>query len=78
MKPVGNLDKISLTSVKYHTPNLLRISAGLSVNLDQPLLEDGLDLLGVEGILQTVPEVRLIMLVITLELILYVVSLEKY
>jgi len=56
----------------------LRISAGLSVNLDQPLLEDGLDLLGVEGILQTVPELRLIMLVITLELILYVVSLEKY
>ena len=78
MKPVGNLEKISLTSIKNHTPNLLRISAGLSVNLDQPLLEDGLDLLGVEGILQTVPEVRLIMLVITLELILYVVSLEKY
>ena len=78
MKPVGNLEKISVTSIKYHTPNSLRISAGLSVNLDQPLLEDGLDLLGVEGILQTVPEVRLIMLVITLELILYVVSLEKY
>jgi len=56
----------------------LRISAGLSVNLDQPLLEDGLDLLGVEGILQTVPELRLIMLVITLQLILYVVSIEKY
>jgi len=56
----------------------LRISAGLSVNLDQPLLEDGLDLLGVESILQTVPELRLIMLVITLELILYVVSLWKY
>ena len=71
-------EKVKLTGIKYCTPNSLRISAGLSVNLDQPLLEDGLDLLGVEGILQTVPEVRLIMLVITLELILYVVSLEKY
>ena len=76
MKPVGNLGNSSLTNINYCTPNLLRISAGLSVNLDQPLLEDGLDLLGVEGILQTVPELRLIMLVITLQLILYVVSFK--
>lgn len=78
MKPVGNLGNSSLTNINYCTPNLLRISAGLSVNLDQPLLEDGLDLLGVEGILQTVPELRLIMLVITLQLILYVVSFKIY
>jgi len=45
-----NLDNI------HEASRELRISAGLSVNLDQPLLEDGLDLLGVEGILQTVPE----------------------
>ena len=76
MKPVGNLGNSSLTNINYCTPNLLRISAGLSVNLDQPLLEDGLDLLGVEGILQTVPELRLIMFVITLQLILYVVSFK--
>merc|ERR1719515_239199 len=34
----------------------LGISAGLAVNLDEPLLEDGLDLLGVEGVLQAVPD----------------------
>ena len=78
MKPVGNLGNDGLTNINYCTLNLLRISAGLSVNLDQPLLEDGLDLLGVEGILQTVPELRLIMLVITLQLILYVVSFKIY
>jgi len=33
----------------------LGISAGLAVNLDEPLLQDGLDLLSVEGILQAVP-----------------------
>ena len=37
---------------------LLGISPGLSINLDQPLLEDGLDLLGAEGVLQTVPKLE--------------------
>ena len=34
---------------------LLGVSAGLSINLDEPLLEDGLDLLSGQGVLQTVP-----------------------
>merc|ERR1719389_538260 len=34
----------------------LRISAGLAVNLNESLLEDSLNLLGVEGVLQTVPD----------------------
>ena len=59
MNPVGNLEKRQLTSRSKHfrnIKNLLGISAGLAVNLDEPLLEDSLDLLGVEGVLQTVPE----------------------
>ena len=35
---------------------LLGVSANIAVNLDKPLLEDSLDLLGGEGVLQTVPE----------------------
>jgi len=45
-----NLDNI------HKSGGELGISAGLAINLDEPLLEDSLDLLGVEGVLQTVPE----------------------
>ena len=38
---------------------LLGISSGLSINLDQPLLEDGLDLLGAQSVLQTVPKLEI-------------------
>jgi len=37
----------------------LRISSGLAVNLDQSLLEDGLNFLGGEGVLQTVSKRKL-------------------
>merc|ERR1719444_64066 len=45
-----NLDNI------HEASGELGISAGLAVNLDEPLLQDGLDLLGVEGVLQAVPD----------------------
>ena len=47
---------VSIITFMSNTTNLLGISAGLAINLDEPLLEDSLDLLGVEGVLQTVPE----------------------
>ena len=37
---------------------LLGVGADLAVNLDQSLLQDGLNLLGGQGVLQTVPEVK--------------------
>ena len=54
MKPVGNLNTV-LVSQQVGSV-LLGVSADLAVNLDQPLLQDGLHLLGREGVLQTVPE----------------------
>ena len=54
--------------------NILRIGAGLAINLDEPLLEDSLYLLGAEGVLKTVPELGLMILMITRKLILYVIS----
>ena len=53
--------------------NILRIGAGLAINLDEPLLEDSLYLLGAEGVLKTVPELGLMILMITRKLILYVI-----
>ena len=47
---------VSTKTFMFNITNLLGISAGLAVNLDEPLLEDSLDLLGIEGVLQTVPE----------------------
>ena len=35
---------------------LLWVSADVAVNLDEPLLQDGLDLLGGQSVLQTVPD----------------------
>merc|ERR1719461_1468741 len=34
----------------------LGVSASLAINLDEPLLQDGLDLLGAQSVLQTVPD----------------------
>jgi len=45
-----NLDNI------HESSRELGISPGLAINLDQPLLEDGLHLLGAQGILQTIPK----------------------
>ena len=57
MKPVGNLQIISVSSATTEMLGnfLLWIRANLPVNLDQSLLEDGLDLLGRQSVLQTVP-----------------------
>ena len=42
----------------HETSGELGVGPGLAINLDQPLLEDGLNLLGAEGVLQTVPKLQ--------------------
>ena len=57
MNPVGNLNINSVQKLNRNIKTfLLWVRANLPVNLDQSLLQDGLDLLGRESILQTVPD----------------------
>ena len=57
MKPVGNLNNISVEKLDQCIRKvLLGIGANIPVDLDQSLLQDGLDLLGRQSVLQTVPE----------------------
>ena len=53
---------------------LLWVGADLAVNLDQPLLQDGLDLLGGQSVLQTVPGKKEKLILLTYLIITFIVT----